>query len=184
MTTAALLHRRTVRDYVPDQVIPKDVIEKIVKAALWSPTGMNVQDIDLVVVTNRAKLDEVTSVALPKWPVEFVEKFEKRKEDYGVKNVVTCDAPCAIFLVKNDRENALFNQIDTGIMVMSIIVAAQEFGLESMCLGCLLRGEPVNIENALGIPPGKLVMAVALGKPKDKVQLVDKQVLCTARYIE
>lgn len=184
MTTAALLHRRTVRDYEPDQVIPKDVLEKIVKAALWSPTGMNVQDIDLVVVTNRAKLDEVTKTALANWPPKFVEMFEQRKKDLGVKNVWTCDAPCVIFLVKNARENPLFNSIDNGIMTMSIMVAAQEFGLESMACGSILWGEPANVEKVLGIEAGKLVMAVAIGKPKAKVNLVDKEVLCTARYIE
>jgi nitroreductase len=184
MALAALLHRRTYRQYEPDYVIPKDVLEKIANAALQSPTGMNTQDVDLLVVTNKKILEDVSQASFNTWPQELKDNFSTRPATYGVKNVVTCDAPAVIFLVKNERASALFAQVDTGIVTQSIIVAAQEFGLESMCVGVFLWGDPTQVEKILGIPTGSLAMAVAIGKAKPNAKLLDKKVLAKATYIE
>ena len=49
MSIQTLLDRRSIRAYDPTYEIPKDVLSKIVQAALNSPTALNRQDIDLVV---------------------------------------------------------------------------------------------------------------------------------------
>jgi nitroreductase len=184
MALAALLHRRTVRQYDPTYEIPKDVLHKIVDAALLSPTANNKQSIDLIVVTNKAVISSTSKAIYATWPAELKANFAKRTADLGVEDVVTCDAPCVIFLVKNERQVSKFVDIDSGIMVQSIIVAAQEFGLESMCVGVYLWGEPATVEDILKIPKGSLSMAVAIGKPKPNPFLLDKAVICKATYIE
>ncbi|OHS99792.1 nitroreductase family protein [Tritrichomonas foetus] len=180
----ALQGRRTVRQYEPDYVIPDSDLEQIVNAGLISPTACNVQDIDLVVVTNRAKLDEVATTALATWPADFQAMFNKRKEELGVKNVVTCDASCLVCLVKNERADPLFTSINNGIVSMSLIVAARALGLETMCVGALLWGDKSKVESLLGIPEGNLVMAVAIGKAKPDHKEQPKEVLCKATYIK
>jgi nitroreductase len=183
MALAALLRRRTYRQYEPDYQIPKDILEKIVNAALLSPTANNKQGIDLVVVTNRAKLDELSKASFDTWPDGPKGNFSKRTQDYGVTNVVTCDASAVLFLVKNERADAKFIGIDAGIITQSIIVAAQEFGLESMCIGVFLWGDPSGVEKLLGVPPGSLAMAVAIGKGKPNPKLLDKELLAKATFL-
>lgn len=182
MALAALNDRRTIRQYTGEP-IPKEQIEQIVKAALNSPTACNAQEIDLYVCTNQEKINKVSEVTVSKLTEPFRSSFESRKESLGVKNVFTCDAPCVIFLVKNERADPLFTSIDNGIVSMSIMVAAAEFGLSTMCIGCVLFAQK-EIEEIMGIPEGKLVMAVAVGKAREDAKVAPKELLCKATYIE
>jgi hypothetical protein len=54
-----------------------------------------------------------------------------------------------------------------------------------MCLGALLWGNKAGLEAFLGIPEGRLAMALAVGKPIDApLVLPDKKRLCKATFIE
>ena len=53
-----LLQRRSVRKYKPDMV-PRDILEKIVEAGTWAPTGMNKQAPIIIAVTNKAMRDRL-----------------------------------------------------------------------------------------------------------------------------
>lgn len=180
----ALETRRTIREYDSEYKIPQDVLGKIVDVALDAPTGCNNQPIDLLVVTNRDTIDRATKITFDSWPEEKRNNWNKRKEQYGVKNVVSCDASCIIFLVSNERADQDFVQIDAGIISMAIMTAARNFDLHTMCLGALLWGNKAGLEECLGIPQGKMVMAVAVGKAKPNFQLKDKERICKATYIE
>jgi nitroreductase len=188
MALAALTRRRTCRQYDAGYTIPQDVLEQIANAALQSPTGMNTQDVDLLVVSNRAKLDEASTAAYNSWPQSLKDGFKNgwpsRPVSPGLKNIVTCDAPAVIFLLKNERASDQFLQIDVGIVTQSIIVAAQEFGLESMCMGIWLAGDVGNVEQILRVPKGSLVMGVAIGKAKEGAKLPDKKIIAKATFIE
>ncbi|OHT13590.1 nitroreductase family protein [Tritrichomonas foetus] len=180
----ALATRRTARQYERDYTIPKDVLEQIINSALRSPSGHNVQDIDLLVVTNRAKLDEVATNLLKAMPENLLKNFNARKTDLGVTNLVTCDASCVVYLVQNERYNKIFNSIDSGIILMAIMVAARRFGLDTMCLGSMLYGDKSQTEALLGIPEGKLAMAIAIGKAKEGHKEGPQQILAKVTYLE
>jgi nitroreductase len=179
----ALRQRRTVRQYVPDYVIPKDILTQLIDLVLDSPTGNNRQELDLTVITNRAKIDEISDVALKGFDATRVGYFSARTKELGVKNVVTCDASALIFLTENERESE-FAAIDAGIMLMTLMTAAPKFGLGTMCLGALLHGDKSRIEAAASLPAGKLVMAIALGKPKDGIVFAEKKRLAAARIVK
>lgn len=53
-----LLTRRSIRSYKSDPV-PEEVIEKIVEAGLYAPTGMGLQDPVIIAVTNKELRDRV-----------------------------------------------------------------------------------------------------------------------------
>lgn len=180
----ALDGRRTVRQYQVDYSIPKNVLEKIVNVVLKSPTGCDIQDIDLVVVTKKEVLSKLEKVAMPNWPQNFQDDFNKRRKKLGVNNVITCDAPCVIFLVKNERADPTFTEIDTGIISMAIMVAARNCGLESMCLGSLLWGDKSKTEELIGVKKGNLAMAVAIGKARPDHREGPKNVIAKATFIE
>jgi nitroreductase len=184
MAVAALLSRRTVRQYIPDYVIPKDVLEQVVNATLVSPTANNRQGIDLIVVTNKALITTLSDTIRETWPQQLKDGFASRPATYGVANVVTCDAPAVIFLVKNERTDEKFIAIDAGIVTQSILVAAKDLGLDTMCLGVFLWGQPEKVEAILKIPKGSLAMAVAIGKAKPNPILAQRVQLAKATYIE
>lgn len=54
-----LLNRRSIRKYKPD-MIPHDVLEKIVEAGTYASTGMNKQAPIIIAVTNKAMRDRLS----------------------------------------------------------------------------------------------------------------------------
>ena len=180
----ALERRRTVRNYDPNYQIPKDQIEKIMALAQHSPTACDFQGQDYLVVTNKEKLKKIEKIVIDNLPDDnFKKHFVERKERHGVSNVVTCDATTVVFIYKNERAAEDWIKIDTGIATMSIIVAAQAYGIESMCLGVVVMGKAKNqIEELLGLKKDSLVLGVALGKPLGKPTLPKKEIKCKVSY--
>ena len=129
----ALKHRRTIRNYDPDYQIPQEQLKEILNAAQIAPTSKDLQEVDFIVLRNKQKLDQIEELILKEFPEDIRQKFLERRKQYGVKNVITCDAPVVILLIRNERKEK-FVDVDGGIAAMSIIMAAQHFNIESMCL--------------------------------------------------
>ena len=182
---AALERRRTIRNYDPDWQIPKDQMDKIMNAAQLSPTACNFQGQDYIVVTNKEKLAKLEKIVIDSLPEDkFKKHFVERKERHGVNNVVTCDAPCVVLIVKNERANEDWIKIDAGIACMSIIMAAQNFGIESMCLGVVaMNCTQDKCEELFGLKKGSLLLGVALGKPKGELKLHEKDIKSKVSYV-
>ena len=53
-----LLTRRSIRSYKSDPV-PEEIIEKIIEAGLYAPTGMGLQDPIIIAVTNKEMRDKI-----------------------------------------------------------------------------------------------------------------------------
>lgn len=56
-----LLTRRSVRKYKPDMV-PEDVLERIIKAGTYAPTGMGMQSPIIIAVTNKDMRDKLSKM--------------------------------------------------------------------------------------------------------------------------
>ena len=183
---AALERRRTIRNYDPNWQIPKDQMDKIMNAAQLSPTACNFQGQDYIVVKNKEKLAKLEKIIIDSLPEDnFKKHFVERKERHGVNNVVTCDAPCVVLIVKNERANEDWIKIDAGIACMSIIMAAQNFGIESMCLGVVaMKCTQDKCEELFGLKKGSLLLGVALGKPKGELKLHEKDIKSKVSYVE
>jgi nitroreductase len=179
----ALRARRTVRQYVPDYVIPADVLQELVNLGLDAPTGKNYQEIDLIVITNKAKIEEISRLTLEGFAPELRAGFEGRVAELGVTNVVTCDASAVIAIVSNERRDTEFLQVDAGIVAMTIMTAAPNFGLSTMLLGCLIRGAKAKVEEAIGADPGSLIIGLAIGKAKENPKLKEKTRLAKVTVI-
>ena len=98
-----------------------------------------------------------------------------------MKNVVTCDAPVIILLIRNERKEK-FVDVDGGIAAMSIMMAAQHFNLESMCLGIITRFPKV--EEILGLEKNSLILGIAIGKMKGEPVLKEKVIKSKISYID
>jgi nitroreductase len=180
----ALERRRTIRQYEPDYEIPKDIMDKIMHAAQLSPTACDFQGQDYIVVTNKEKLAKLEKVVLDCMPEDKMKRyFIGRRERHNVKNVVTCDAPCVVLIVKNERAHKDWIKIDSGIAAMSIVIAAQNYGIESMCLGAV-SSEVTHekCEELFGLQKDSLILGVALGKPRLPLQLHEKVIKSKVIY--
>lgn len=54
-----LLNRRSIRQYKPD-MIPQDVLERIIEAGVYAPTAMNRQSPIIIAVTNKEMRDRLS----------------------------------------------------------------------------------------------------------------------------
>ena len=177
----ALKHRRTIRNYDPDYQIPQEQLKEILNAAQIAPTSKDLQEVDFIVLRNKQKLDQIEELILKEFPEDIRQKFLERRKQYGVKNVITCDAPVVILLIRNERKEK-FVDVDGGIAAMSIIMAAQHFNIESMCLGIITRFPKV--EEILGLEKNSLILGVALGKIKGEPIVKEKIIKSKISYMD
>ena len=177
----ALKHRRTIRNYDPDYQIPQEQLNEILNAAQIAPTSKDLQEVDFIVLRNKQKLDQIEELILKEFPEDIRQKFLDRRKQYGVKNVITCDAPVVVLLIRNERKEK-FVDVDGGIAAMSIIMAAQHFNIESMCLGIITRFPKV--EEILGLEKNSLILGIALGKMKGEPVLKEKTIKSEISYMD
>ncbi len=177
----ALKHRRTIRNYDPDYQIPQEQLNEILNAAQIAPTSKDLQEVDFIVLRNKQKLDQIEELILKEFPEDIRQKFLERRKQYGVKNVITCDAPVVVLLIRNERKEK-FVDVDGGIAAMSIIMAAQHFNIESMCLGIITRFPKV--EEILGLEKNSLILGVALGKIKGEPIVKEKTIKSKISYMD
>ena len=69
-----------------------------------------------------------------------------------------------------------------GIAAMSIIMAAQHFNIETMCLGIITRFPKV--EEILGLEKNSLILGVALGKLKGEPIVKEKIIKSKISYMD
>ena len=158
----------------------KEDLEKIISAASNSPSAMNFQDHDMVVITNKEKIAEVDKIVFLLMPPQFQERFKKRQEMFGTKNPVTYDCSALVLIVENERVSEKWGNIDAGILSMGLMIAAEGLGYHSVPLAVVAKPE---VAKLFGIEK-KLVLGVAIGKAKDKVNIHDKGNLRKVTYIE
>ena len=172
--------RRSVRNFDPSFVIPKEDLDKIITAALNSPSALNLQEHDLIVITNKEKIAQIDKIVFPLCTPQFQERFKKRQEEFGTVNPVTYDCSALILIVENERAQAKWGDLDAGILSMGIMIAAEGLGYHSVALGIIARPE---VEKLFGLEK-RLVLGVALGKAKDKVNIHPKENKRKVTYVE
>lgn len=176
-----ILHNRhTVRNYDPNYEIPKEQLESILDAARVAPSYMNMQDIDFIVVNNRKTLQKITDAAESSWDEGIKGHILSMKEQFKVENVLTCDAPTVVFLVKNNNPSPKVD-VDGGLVAMSICVAAADVGLSTMVMALPIC-EPV--AKIIGTELEKMVICVAIGKARPDAHVTKRTRNNVIRYIE
>ena len=147
-----ILVRRSVREFT-EQEIPRDVLETIIQAGLWAPSGKNAQSWRFTVLHTPQPIAELSS-ALETAGGGHPSPFRKQK---------------VLILLSNDRDNDDGAQ-DCSCAAENIMLAACSLGLGSVWLNSLMRmGDLPEVRSVLrgfGIPDHHRVWAsVALGYP-------------------
>ena len=108
-----LLTRRSVRKFKSDMV-PKDIIEKIIEAGMYAPTGMNRQAPIIIAVTNKELRDKLSA---------------QNAKVMGVDTDPFYNAP-VVLIVLADKD--MFTYLYDGSLVMgNLMNAAHAYGISS-----------------------------------------------------
>ena len=108
-----LKNRRSIRRYKPDQV-PEDLLDAVLEAGLYAPTGMNRQNVVMVAVRDKATRDQLSRM---------------NAAVMGTTNDPFYGAPCVI-VVLGDANN--YPVVENGSLVLgNLMNAAYEAGLGS-----------------------------------------------------
>ena len=163
-TLKSIMERRSIRAYT-DEPLTEAELQTLVDAALASPTAKNSQDWHFIFVTNRDVLDAFSADFRAGMIAAAPENAEKFK-NYDV----LYHPPLLVVITLKDEPSSRFSEVDAGIAVENIAIAAQGMGLGSVILGMpidLFRSE---IEPAwqqkLGFPGGHhFAIAISVGHP-------------------
>lgn len=145
-------HRRSVRWYLP-QPVPREMIDKAIDVARYSPSACNRQPFEFRVFDSRGWIDKIG--ALPLGVRGFVENF-----------------PCLIVVV--GRQRAYFDDrdrhviyIDGSLATMSLVFALEVQGLSSCCINWpAINARDLQMARLIGLEADEVpIMLVSVGFP-------------------
>jgi nitroreductase len=144
-TWDALRARRNVRTY-EDRAIPDEDLERILEAARRTPSSMNQQAWDFVVVTDHDRLRELA-----------------RTWRYAAHVGASAATIVLVVPASEDRDERDTLQYDIGQVTMSIMLAATDLGIGS---GHASVGDQDLARSILGVPEDReCAILIALGFP-------------------
>lgn len=146
----AIKGRRSIRNY-KDKKIPKQSLEKIMEAAIWSPSGSNAQAWEFIVVDDEDDVKKIKMLSP------------------GIFNI-----PAAIVIVCRDlkRANDIVGEVGRDILsLMDISMASQNIMLRAYDLGigsCAVRSFGITAIKGLFTIPDHLnpELLITLGYPE------------------
>ena len=161
--------RRSIRSF-KDESIPSEIIKKLLNAAIWAPSGMNLQPWRFTVIENREIINK-----LSRRTKELVIKSMPLSEELSAafkseKDAVFYGAPLLILVsVPRKEEWKTVNLLDCGLAAENMFLAAYQDGLGSCFIGfaAFLNQDP-KILTEVGIPEGyELVAPLIFGYPSE-----------------
>ncbi|MBU4318440.1 MAG: nitroreductase [Proteobacteria bacterium] len=202
-TYDALLTRRSIRKYLKDPVHP-DILQKIMTAALWAPSGSNTQPWRFYVASGKSR-DELIQAMIdasgPEAPSmdaydQLVERVDQiraamtenntvevgsiRSSEEGAKfirygSIRFYQAPVVIIVATPKHMGGSSHQ-SIGAAVQNILLAAHAEGLATCWLGMPMAFKDKIIQ-VLNIPDDvELVTTISLGYP-DKNSAINKLIM-------
>lgn len=159
----ALRTRASVRDFLP-RAIESEKIEKLKEAALCAPTSLNLQQQRFCFVTDPALLCEMTNgvirVSRQRREKDYLERLALRD------GKVFFGAPLVIVIAVNPENNYI--DVDAGIAVQSLALAAKALGLDSVIMAApdriFMGASAQYYERLLKFPAGyRFAIALAVG---------------------
>jgi len=202
--------RRSRREF-KDQDIPREVIEKLLDAAVQAPNGLNRRNVHYTVITDRAVLKELTDKVteqtaklckLLRKPIgRFIFKTLQRRVynelefflplmeqisdgQYSDMDLVAYNAPCAILV--HTTADDMCGAEDAVYAAANIQYAAETLGLGTCCIGFITG--PVNADKGLaklvGLPQDhKVQTSLIVGYPQFRYSKSAPKAKANVRYV-
>lgn len=204
--------RRSRREFKPDPV-PREVIDKLIAAALTAPDALNQGDVQYTVITNPDKLKQipdqiynstvlmVKALSNPVGRLIFKMIFRKaykgmadimplaqemvKAHDERGMNVVSYDAPCLILI--HAHKDSLCADENCVYAAANILMAAETMGLGTIVLGFIT--DPANqdprVKELVQVPTNhKIITSIAVGYPKFQYKKSVPRAWPKVRYVE
>jgi nitroreductase len=152
----AIKERRSIRKY-EDKPVPKEVVDELLSAAMMSPSAMNRQPWEFIVVTDRKMIRELSDrvkkqAGIIGYAAKYAERFTSREDliFYGAPLVVIVTAP----------KNYEWAGLDCGILAQTMFLAAYSLGLGSCFIGfARMLNKDAEAFKMLGIPADREILA-------------------------
>ena len=132
----AITERNSCRDFA-DKPLTDEQVKAIAAAALAAPSAMNKQPWHVVLVKDKALVDELDAEGMRILSAAEDKSAYNRMKDRGGK--LLYNAPCLVYILSDGSSYA---QIDSGILCQNVTLAAQSLGLSSCIVG--MAGVPLN----------------------------------------
>jgi len=151
-TLKNIADRYTCRDFKATPLTDQQV-EELVKAALSAPSARNLQPWHVIVVTDKALVDEMDEEGMSILKDAEDQTMYENMMSRGGK--LFYNAPC-LFIVLSDGSK--WGTLDSGILCQNVVIAAESMGLGTCIVG--MAGVPLNgpkaaeYEKRLNFPDG------------------------------
>ena len=130
--------RRATRKYL-DKPVPKEIIEQILEAASFAPSGMNSQPWRFIVVTEASVRKELavegkkhSKAFIESLRVEFPERAKQLEERLlTIADPVFYGAPVIVFVITEGK----FAESSAGLVAENMFLAAKALGVNSCWVG-------------------------------------------------
>ena len=178
----AIRTRRSTKQFA-EKPVPKELIEQALEAALWAPSGQNLQPVRFWVITDAEALGELEG-ALYEYGLKlkkllpvvrlFVGKFQGeqgRRVFRSLRPTLFNGAP-ALVLTGADTGSSTTYAKDCTLVAMSLMLAAHDLGLGSCYFGWSALLNRISAwKKRLGVPAGvEIVDGIGLGYPSGERQ--------------
>jgi nitroreductase len=153
------------------EAVEEAKLKAIAKAALQSPSAMNLQPWRLLVISDKAMVDKLDNAAMDYLKSLPDPAMYERMMERGGK--VFYNAPALYLIVKDPNAGTNWTDIDCGIMTQNICLAAASLGLDTVIVAMAslsFKGEDADeLKAAIKWPKGfEFAMGVALGHGNTK----------------
>jgi nitroreductase len=155
--------RRSIRSYKPDPV-DDEIIEKIVEAGKWAPSGNNTQPLEIVAVKKKSLVEQIEELTKQNCEPKLGQHFGAPAMLVVLGDPRLCDAYPKGFV----REEILHASLSAAIENM--LLASTAIGLGGSIWKTVSPSAGIMIKELLGIPQLYVLKALLpLGYPKGNV---------------
>ena len=173
---------RSIRSYKADPVSDA-MLDQIIAAAHRAPTSMNAQEISLIVVRDAEKRARIAELSggqpwIAQAPVFITIVIDFHKTDLGVRKAGQTQ------IIHESMEGFGVAAVDAGIVLGTLITAAESLGLGVVPIGSIRRN-PQGMIDLLGLPPLTFpLVGLCIGHIKDDMPLKPRMDIQAFRHNE